>query len=161
MRILMVCLGNICRSPIAEGVMRHKIKQLGLDWTVESAGTENYHIGEAPHRYSQAICLKHGIDISGLRASKFTADHFASYDKIYAMATDVLREMKQIGLEGHATDMTNADLFLNELHRNASHGNTVKKNDSVPDPYYGAEDGYRIVYEMIDKTCDAIIKNYS
>ena len=146
----MVCLGNICRSPIAEGVLRHKVKQHGLNWTVESAGTESYHIGEAPHRLSQKICLAHGIDISNQRASKFTADDFAVYDRIYAMADDVYREIKHIG--GRASDMSKVDYFLNELNKGS--------NDSVPDPYYGTEEGYKTVYELIHKTCDAIIKNY-
>ena len=150
MRILMVCLGNICRSPIAEGVLRHKVKQHGLDWVVESAGTESYHIGEAPHRSSQKICLKHGIDISEFRARRFTTDDFAEYDKIYAMAGDVYREIKHIG--GRAANMSKVDYFLNELYSG--------KNESVPDPYYGAEEGFKTVYELIDKTCDAIIKNY-
>ncbi len=150
MRILIVCLGNICRSPIAEGILRHKVKQHGLNWVVESAGTESYHIGEAPHRFSQKICMAHGIDISSLRASRFTADSFAMYDKIYAMADDVYREIKQIG--GRNADMSKVDHFLNELHKG--------KNESVTDPYYGTEEGYKAVFELIDKTCDAIIKNY-
>ena len=150
MRILMVCLGNICRSPIAEGVLRHKVKQHGLDWTVESAGTESYHIGEMPHRSSQKICLAHGIDISDLRARKFTADAFADYDMIYAMAADVYREIKRIG--GKRADMSKVEMFLNELHPG--------KDESVPDPYYGAEDGFKPVYELIEKTCSAIVKKY-
>ena len=149
MRILMVCLGNICRSPIAEGVMRHKVKQHGLDWDIESAGTESYHIGEAPHRLSQKICSAHGIDISEQRAKKFVADSFSEFDKIYAMATDVYDEIRSIG--GAKADMDKVELFLNELHPGS--------NASVPDPYYGNEEGYKTVYEMIDKTCDAIIKN--
>ncbi len=149
MRILMVCLGNICRSPIAEGVMRHKVKENGLDWIVDSAGTESYHVGEAPHRFSQKICLKHGIDISHQRAVKLTADSFAGYDKIYAMATDVYEEIKYLG--GKQADMTKVELFLNDLHPG--------KNESVPDPYYGEEGGFLQVYELIDKGCEAIIKN--
>ncbi len=149
MRILMVCLGNICRSPIAEGVMRHKVKQHGLNWDIESAGTESYHIGEAPHRFSQKICLEHGIDISGQRAKKFVAESFAEYDKIYAMAADVYGEIRRIG--GAGADMNKVELFLNELHPGS--------NKSVPDPYYGTEAGYKEVYEMIEKTCEAIIKN--
>ena len=86
MKILMVCLGNICRSPIAEGVLRHKVKEHGLDWTVESAGTNPYHTGEAPHKYSQKVCLTHGIDISGQRARTFTKNDFEAYDVIYAFA---------------------------------------------------------------------------
>jgi len=145
----MVCLGNICRSPIAEAVLRHKVKQLGLGWDVESAGTESYHIGEAPHRLSQKICLSHGLDISMLRAAKFTKADLQTYDKIYAMATDVYQEMKQI--VGKGADMSRVELFLNELH--------TGMNESVPDPYYGGENGFSIVYDMIEETCNAIISN--
>ncbi len=150
MRILMVCLGNICRSPIAEGVLRLKVKQHGLNWVVESAGTESYHIGEAPHHFSQKICRVHGIDISEFRAAKFTAEDFGRYDMIYAFADDVYREIKRIG--GGKADMSRVQYFLNELHAGS--------NASVPDPYYGAEEGYKTVYDLIDKTCDAVIKKY-
>ena len=146
----MVCLGNICRSPIAEGVMRRKIKEHGLDWSVASAGTESYHIGEAPHRLSHKVCLKNGIDISAQRAAKFTKAHFDEYDKIYAFANDVYNEIQRIG--GHRADMSKVDYFLNELNAGA--------NESVPDPYYGGEDGYHHVYELIEKTCEQIIANY-
>ena len=130
--------------------MRHKVKQHGLNWDIESAGTESYHIGEAPHRFSQKICAAHGIDISGQRAKKFVAESFGEYDKIYAMATDVYEEIRHIG--GPGADMSKVELFLNELHPGS--------NESVPDPYYGGEEGYKPVYEMIDKTCSAIIKKY-
>lgn len=150
MRILMVCLGNICRSPIAEGVMRHKIQEHGLDWEVASAGTESYHIGEAPHRFSQKICLQHGVDISSQCARKFVREDFARYDKIYAMASDVYDEIKRIG--GAGADMGKVSLFLNELRPGS--------NESVPDPWYGTERDYTPVYEMIADTCDAIIHRY-
>lgn len=146
----MVCLGNICRSPIAEGLMRHKIKQHGLDWEVASAGTESYHIGSAPHRFSQKVCLAKGVDISAQRARQFSVADFEQYDKIYAMAGDVYDEIKRIG--GRKTDMSKVDYFLNELE--------AATNGSVPDPWYGDEDGYLPVYEMIDRTCDAIIEKY-
>ena len=146
----MVCLGNICRSPIAEGVLRHKVKHHGLDWVVESAATESYHIGEPPHRFSQKVCMEHGIDISHQRAREFTFGDFVAYDKIYAMATDVYREIETIG--GKWADMSKVDYFMNELNPG--------KNEDVPDPYYGKEDGFEVVYKMIDHTCDAIIKNY-
>ena len=149
MRILMVCLGNICRSPIAEGVLLQKVKERGLDWIVDSAGTETYHIGEAPHKFSQKICLAHGIDISGQRARRFTTADLKKFDKIYAMAEDVYDEIKEI--VGSA-DMTNVDLFMNELRPGS--------NEPVPDPYYGGEDGFKKVYGMIDKTCDVIIEKY-
>jgi protein-tyrosine phosphatase len=149
MRILMVCLGNICRSPIAEGLMKDKILKNNLDWTVDSAGTESYHIGEAPHQFSQKICLANNVDISKQRARKFVKEDLQRYDKIYAMAGDVYQEIKKIG--GKGADLSNVDYFLNELEG---------LNQSVPDPWYGPEAGYKQVYDLIDRTCDAIIKKY-
>lgn len=130
--------------------MQEKIRQHELPWIVASAGTESYHIGEPPHRYSQKICLVNGIDISGQRAAKFIAADFQQYDKIYAMATDVYEEIQRIG--GRHADMSKVDLFLNELEPGS--------NRSVPDPWYGEEDGYVAVYEMIERTCSAIIEKY-
>ena len=150
MRILMVCLGNICRSPIAEGVMRHKIKQHNLDWTVASAGTESHHIGSAPHRFSQKICDTNGIDISDQVAKKFKASDFDCYDKIYAMAADVYEEIVHIA--GHTVDYNKLEYFLNELENDC--------NGSVPDPWYGTEEGYEPVYQLIERTCEAIINKY-
>ena len=151
MRILMVCLGNICRSPIAEGIMDALIRQHGLDWTVASSGTNGYHIGEAPHRYSGKVCLQHGIDISAQRAARFTAGDLEQYDVIYAMATDVYADISSIcsGKEG----MAKVRLFLSEL----AEGST----DSVPDPWYGDENGYLPVYQLIERTCKAIVQRYS
>lgn len=146
----MVCLGNICRSPMAEGIMRYKIDQNGLGWEVRSAGTESYHIGEAPHLTAQRVCRVHGIDISGQRATRFTAQDFHQYDKIYAMAGDVLQEMKYIA--GSSYDGTKALLFLNELRPGG--------NQSVPDPYYGTEEDFNIAYDLIERTCDVIIEKY-
>lgn len=146
----MVCLGNICRSPIAEGVLKHKAKEHGLDWVIESAGTESYHVGEAPHKSSQKVCLAHGIDISHQRARKFTAADIHEYDKIYAFAADVFREIRRIA--GAGADLENVDYFLNELN--------AGKNESVTDPWYGTEEGYLPIYQIIDKTCDEIIKRY-
>lgn len=147
----MVCLGNICRSPIAEGVLQHKVKERGLNWVVESAGTESYHVGEAPHHFSQKVCRDKGIDISGQRSRRFTVNDFDNYDKIYAMAADVYDEIKKIG--GSKAKMEKVELFLNELN--------VDCNASVPDPWYGTEEGYHTVYDLIDKTCNAIIDRYT
>jgi protein-tyrosine phosphatase len=151
MKILMVCLGNICRSPIAEGVLAHKIRQYGLEWEVASAGTNGYHIGEPPHPYSRKVCLMNGIDISAQRARRFTALDLERYDRIYAMADDVIHDIRSIA-RGHAA-LHKVDYFLNELHPGS--------NASVPDPWYGDEDGYLPVYEMIEQTCDAIIRKYA
>jgi protein-tyrosine phosphatase len=131
-------------------VLKHKAARRGLDWIVESAGTESYHIGSAPHKYSQKVCRSRGVDISLQRARKFTVEDFSSYDKIYAMADDVYDEIRQIG--GGQADMSKVDFFLNEL--------TENSNASVPDPWYGDEAGYLPVYDMIERTCDAIIEKY-
>lgn len=150
MKILMVCLGNICRSPLAEGILQHKAVQAGLNWRVHSAGTNGYHVGEAPHHLSQKVAKLNGVDICQQRARQFTAADFERYDKIYAMATDVVDEMKYIA--GNAYDASKVDLLLNELYSG--------KNEDVPDPWYGSEPGYHTVYAMIAAACDKIIERY-
>ena len=147
MKILMVCLGNICRSPLAEGILQHKANEAGLNWTVESAGTNGIHIGEAPHHLSQKIAKQNGINICNQLAQKFEAKDFEKYDKIYVMAEDVMTDVKRIA--GKYFDAQKADYFLNELH--------TGKNEDVPDPWFGEEDGYIEVYDLINKTCEAII----
>jgi len=150
MKILMVCLGNICRSPLAEGILQHKAEVAGLSWHIESAGTNGYHIGEAPHHLSQKVAHLHGIDISCQRARRFTAADFDRFDKIYAMADDVIDEMRRIAK--NKFDPTKVDLLMNEVYPG--------KNMSVPDPWYGTEPGYHEVYALIDEACDAIIEKY-
>lgn len=147
MKILMVCLGNICRSPLAEGILKHKAKEAGLNWQVDSAGTERYHIGQPPHHLSQKVAGLNGIDICDQRARQFVKEDFDRYDKIYAMANDVLNEIRRIAKDKF--DPSKIDLFLNELHPG--------KNRSVPDPWYGTEAGYHEVYKLIDEACTAII----
>ncbi|HYE53765.1 MAG TPA: low molecular weight protein-tyrosine-phosphatase [Chitinophagaceae bacterium] len=151
MKILMVCLGNICRSPLAEGILRYKAQKAGLNWTVESAGTNGYHTGEPPHKLSQKVAKLNGIDICSQRARRFTGDHFRQYDKIYAMATDVIEEMKLIAKEKY--DASKVDLLLNELYPG--------RNMDVPDPWYGPEPGYHDVYKMINEACEKIICKYA
>ncbi len=150
MKILMVCLGNICRSPLAEGILKHKIKIKGLGWTVDSAGTNGYHVGESPHRSSCKVAKEHGIDISTQIARQFVKEDFDNYDLIYAMANDVITEMKLIA--GNKYNSTKVDLLMNELQPG--------KNSNVPDPWYGNEAGYYPVYKMIEEACDAIILNH-
>ena len=96
MKILFVCLGNICRSPLAEGILRQKALAAGLDWEVDSAGTNGYHTGEAPHALSQKVARLNGIDISLQRARQFTPADFQRFDKIYAMAGDVVDDIRRI-----------------------------------------------------------------
>jgi protein-tyrosine phosphatase len=151
MRILMVCLGNICRSPLAEGVLQHKVDEQNKNWKVDSAGTNGIHDGEAPHKLSQKVAKANGIDISKQVSRKFVAADFDVYDKIYVMAKDVLDDVKRIA--GKKFDIAKTDLFLNELY--------PEKNMDVPDPWYGNEDGYINVYDLIDRTCDAIVEKYN
>lgn len=150
MKILMVCLGNICRSPLAEGIMRHKVQKAGLNWVVESAGTNGYHVGQAPHRLSQKVASLNGIDICQQRARNFSPADFDKYDKIYAMAEDVIDDMKLIAK--NKFDPKKVDLLMNELYPG--------KNMDVPDPWYGPEAGYHDVYKMIEAACDRIISKF-
>lgn len=150
MKILMVCLGNICRSPLAEGILQHKAALNGLNWLVDSAGTNGYHTGEPPHHLSIKVGKLNGIDISGQVSRKFTAADFKNYDLIYAMAEDVLDDMKRIGKD-HFDDRR-VRLFLEE--------SFPGENRDVPDPWYGGEDGYHETFEIINRNCDTIIKKY-
>jgi protein-tyrosine phosphatase len=148
MRILMVCLGNICRSPLAEGILEFKARQARLDWKVDSAGTNGYHVGEPPHALSQKVARINGIDISRQRARKFIADDFQRFDKIYAMAEDVVEEMQRIA--GNKFDAAKVDLLMNEI--------WPGRNQDVPDPWSGPEPGYHEVFKMIDLACDKLIE---
>jgi protein-tyrosine phosphatase len=151
MKILMVCLGNICRSPMAEGILEHKVKKAGLNWVIDSAGTNGYHVGEPPHRLSQKVAKLNGIDICHQRARQFVPEDFERYDKIYALAEDVMAEIRWIA--GKKFNSSKVDLLLNELHPG--------KNLSVPDPWYGTEPGYHEVFKVINEACDHIISKYA
>jgi protein-tyrosine phosphatase len=148
MKILMVCLGNICRSPLAEGILQHKANKAGWNWKIESAGTNHYHIGEPPHKLSQKVAKLNGIDICEQRARRFVAEDFTRYDKIYALADDVLDDIKDIA--GNKFDSSKVDFLMNELYPG--------ENRSVPDPWYGTEPGYHEVYNLLDAVCDRIIE---
>lgn len=151
MKILMVCLGNICRSPMAEGILQQKAFDAGLNWSVESAGTNGYHTGEAPHHLSQKVAKLNGIDISHQRSRNFVADDFEIYDKIYALAADVLSDIRYIARKKF--NPAKVDLLMNELYPG--------KNLDVPDPWYGPEPGYHQVFKMLDEVCNNIIEKYS
>jgi protein-tyrosine phosphatase len=151
MKILMVCLGNICRSPLAEGILKQKAAAAGKNWQIESAGTNGYHVGEAPHKLSQKVAKLRGIDISTQCARQFISADFHHYDIIYAMADEVIAEMKWIA--GSAYVPSKVKLIMDEVFPG--------KMMDVPDPWYGPEPGYHEVYDMIEQACDAIIKKYS
>ena len=141
----MVCLGNICRSPLAEGILKNKTQN--LDVFVDSAGTSSYHVGNLPDSRSIEIANKNGIDLTYQRARQFSEKDFDDFDKIYAMDTNNYSNI--ISLGRNQSDRDKVDVILNEL--------TPKSYDSVPDPYYGAGDGFQIVYDMLDNACDAIV----
>ena len=151
MKILMVCLGNICRSPLAEGILQDKALKAGLNWQVESAGTNGYHTGEPPHHLSIKVARENGIDISKQRSRRFTASDFEAYDLIYAMAADVLDDMHRIGRKNY--DSSKVKLFLDESFPGAER--------DVPDPWNGPEKDYYEVFEIIKNNCDSIIKHYT
>lgn len=151
MKILMVCLGNICRSPLAEGILQHKADKTGLDWKVDSAGTANYHVGEPPHKLSQKVAKMNGVDICSQQCRQFVKEDMQSFDKIYAMDNDIYNDIKRISKDSF--DISKTDLLMNEVYPG--------KNMDVPDPWYGTEKNYHEVYAMIDKACDAIIKKYA
>lgn len=150
MKILIVCLGNICRSPLAEGILKHKAKQAGLNWKIDSAGTNGYHVGEPPHRLSQKVAKLNGIDICNQRSRQFVKEDFDRYDKIYAMADDVADDIKKIAKEKY--NASKIDFFMNELYPG--------EDMPVPDPWYGPEAGYHQVFKLITEVCDRIISTY-
>jgi len=151
MKILMVCLGNICRSPMAEGILRNMIISNNLPWEVDSAGTNGYHIGEPPHHLSQKVAKKNGIDIGLQLSRKFVAADIDRYDIIYAMAADVMADIQQIC--GNVFDRNKVKLFLDE--------HPTLQNQDVPDPWYGDEDGYDDAFTIINETCATITKQYT
>jgi len=122
-----------------------------LEWYVDSAGTNGYHVGEAPHPLSQKVARMHGINIAVQRARRFVPEDFQRFDKIYAMAEDVIEEMQYIAKRKF--DASKTELLMNELNPGL--------NEDVPDPWAGPETGYHIVYDMIDKACDKIIEKYT
>ncbi len=143
----MVCLGNICRSPLAEGILKQKLERAGLDWQVDSAGTNGYHIRENPHKLSQKVAKHNGIDISCQECRLFTKADVKDFDLIYAMAVDVIEEMKWIAKDKF--DSSKIHLLLDVLYPG--------EQKDIPDPWYGGEDGYHEVYKLISTACDKIV----
>lgn len=143
-KILMVCLGNICRSPLAEGILASKLPK--HRFFVDSAGTGNYHIGGQPDARSVAIAKKKGLDISCQKARQFSQQDFYDFDYIYVM--DASNYKNVIRLAPDTDSEKKVVLILNELFPN--------ENVDVPDPYFGLENGFATVYDMLDEACDVI-----
>ncbi|RON16620.1 low molecular weight protein-tyrosine-phosphatase [Pseudomonas frederiksbergensis] len=147
MRVLFVCLGNICRSPTAEGVLRHKLREAGLADQVEvaSAGTGDWHVGKPPDKRSQAAAKLRGYDLSAQRAQQVSRADFATYDLILAMDNSNLRHLKALQ---PAKGKAELDLFLRRFQ---------SEIDEVPDPYHDSDQGFEAVLDLIERASDLLV----
>ncbi len=143
-KILMVCLGNICRSPLAEGILQSKLPS--DKFIVDSAGTGGWHAGEKPDKRSIETAKNRGLNISNQKARQFKVSDFDIFDYIYVM--DMSNYKNVLALSQNDIQKQKVKLILNELFPN--------ENVEVPDPYYGGQDGFEQVYDMLDKACDII-----
>lgn len=146
MKILFVCLGNICRSPTAEAVMRKLVEARDLSIEIDSAGTAAYHIGKSSDDRSQQVALKRGIDMSGQRARKVAENDFYEFDFILAMDKANYRDLLAIKPSNANADVL---LFLNQF---GSMG-----YEEVPDPYYGGEQGFELVLDLLEDACEQFL----
>ena len=150
MKILMVCLGNICRSPIAEGILKSKIEKYNLPWMVDSAGTGSWHSGEQPDERAVDIATKYGVDITYQRARQFSPYDFERFDRIYAMDAGNYRDVLQLAQSD--VEKEKVEMILNESYPG--------ENRQVPDPYWD-DNGFDNVFKMLDAACEAIVKKYA
>ena len=141
----MVCLGNICRSPLAEGIMRSKLSE---DFIVDSAGTGGWHAGELPDKRSIATAKNRGLDITNQRARQFKRSDFEIFDHIFVMDNSNYKDV--LALAPNEEAKSKVKLILNELFPN--------ENVDVPDPYYGGQDGFENVFDMLDQACEEIAR---
>lgn len=148
MKVLMVCLGNICRSPIAHGILEKKAAQNQLNIIVDSAGTGSWHINKSPDIRSIEVAKSHGIDISKQKARQFKVMDFEKFDVIYVMDKSNFNSISDLDIEKKYSKKIK--LILNEIYPN--------KNNDVPDPYYGEKNGFEVVYNLLDKASDKIIQ---
>ena len=144
----MICLGNICRSPLAEGILQSKLD--ANFFSVDSAGTAAYHIGELPDQRSIAVAKKHGVDISNQRARKFDLKDFIEFDVIYAMDKENYQNICSLAKKD--AEIHKVKMILNEVN--------PSQNLSVPDPYYAGVKGFQNIYQLLDEACEKISKNY-
>ena len=143
-KVLMVCLGNICRSPLAEGILASKLPK--EKFIVDSAGTGDYHIGKQPDVRSIAVAKKNGIDITKQKARQFSEKDFEDFDYIFAM--DNSNQIDILELAKTTEEKAKVNLILNELF--------PAENVDVPDPYFGVENGFANVYELLNEVCEVI-----
>jgi protein-tyrosine phosphatase len=143
-RVLMVCLGNICRSPLAEGILKSKLNSHPVE--VDSAGTSNYHIGDLPDSRSISVGKRYGVDITDQRGRQFETSDYDRFDLIYVMDNSNYRDV--LSLARNEDDKKKVKLILNEIF--------PEENVDVPDPYHGGELGFENVYKMLDEACEII-----
>ncbi|MDT4849492.1 Low molecular weight protein-tyrosine-phosphatase YfkJ [compost metagenome] len=147
MRILFVCLGNICRSPTAEAVLRHKLRELGLEGVeVDSAGTGDWHVGKPPDSRTRQAAQLRGYDLSALRGRQVCAGDFRRFDLILAMDNSNLEQLRRMSPDGAMAEL---DLFLRRYDLAL---------DEVPDPYYGGEEGFEQVLDLLEQACDGLLR---
>jgi len=146
MKILMVCLGNICRSPMAEGIMRSKVEKYQLNAQIDSCGTANYHVGDAPDVRGQQTLLKRDIDISNHRGRQFSIRDFDKFDMIFAMDENNYHDLKY--LARNQKDENKVKLIMNTVFPG--------ENIPVPDPYYGNMNDFEESFKLLDLACEKI-----
>lgn len=147
MKILMVCLGNICRSPLAEGLLKKKVERAGLDWQVDSAGTSAYHEGNAPDPRSIAVAKNHHLDISQQQSRPLTPSDLEEFDVIYVMDSENYNNV--MDLCSNDEQAAKVKLIMNAVQ--------PERNIAVPDPYW-SDDGFEQVYQMLDAATDGIME---
>ncbi|MBX2817417.1 MAG: low molecular weight phosphotyrosine protein phosphatase [Saprospiraceae bacterium] len=150
MKLLMVCLGNICRSPLAEGIARSLIDDRGLDWEVDSAGTSGWHDGQAPDNRSIAVAANHGIDLTAQRSRKIEVRDLEKFDLILAMDRQNQRDVLELASDQQRSKV---QLILNY----AQPGLDLE----VPDPYYGGAQGFEHVYQLLLQACGKLVDQYA
>jgi protein-tyrosine phosphatase len=148
MKILMVCLGNICRSPLADGLLRKKVLDNKLDVVVDSAGTSAYHVGNAPDKRMILTAGTRGVSIENLKARQFTKNDFKEFDLIYVMDKSNLEDVLE--LTDNKEERSKVSLILNETNPSS--------DAEVPDPYFGGQEGFVHVYDMLNEATDRIIE---
>ncbi|MFT6408844.1 MAG: protein-tyrosine phosphatase [Arenicella sp.] len=158
-KVLFVCMGNICRSPTAHGVMQHKVTSQGLNKriSVDSAGTHAYHVGQKSDPRSRAIASAKGIDMESIRARKISLQNHHAFDYILAMDQenlDLINSYSTVRGNAPATATAEVRLFLDFANRAG-----LTSETQVPDPYYGGDSGFDHVFELVDLGCDALIEH--
>jgi protein-tyrosine phosphatase len=143
-RVLMVCLGNICRSPLAEGILKSKLDTSIFE--IDSAGTSTYHQGSLPDQRSMQVASKYGLDITNQKSRPFTKKDFQSFDYIYVMDSSNYEDV--INMADNKEEEDKVNLILNTIYPG--------ENQSVPDPYHDSINGFEQVYHMLDESCSVI-----